>query len=90
MASPVRVAVENPHADSDTVSGVIPRALNARGDASPMPLLALAEEEDVGGHGSAERSGEHRAVDMPGLEAPPESSAVTVTLAGLNSMRSIA
>ena len=92
MESPVLVAVEKPQAASETVSGLMPRARKRPRDAAPVPFLALAEQNDVGRHSRQEEKERDRiAVSMwPPSKLSPDSSAVTVTLAGLNSMRSMA
>ena len=91
MASPVFVSVENPQAVSDTVSGLIPRALKARANAAPVPLLALAKQDDFRSHDQEEKERDRIAVSIwPASKLSPLSSAVTVTMAGLNSMRSMA
>ena len=52
MASPVFVAVVKPQAASETVSGLMPARAQRPRDAPPVPFLALAEQDDVGRHGS--------------------------------------
>ena len=86
------VAVVKPQAASDTVSGLMPRARKRPRDAAPVPFLSLAEQDDVGRHGRQEAKERDRiAVSIwPASKLSPVSSAVTVTLAGLNSMRSMA
>ena len=92
MESPVLVAVEKPQAASETVSGLMPRARNAREMLRPCHFLRSQNRTIVGRHSRQEEKERDRiAVSMwPPSKLSPNSSAVTVTLAGLNSMRSMA
>ena len=74
-----------------------PPALESAGEAAPVPVPAIAEHHDGGvagswrGHVRQAKERERMALSMcPASKLSPDLSDVTVTLAGLNSMRSIA
>ena len=96
MASPVAVSVEKPQALSGTANGVIPRFLKALRrlfpcQSRPSPKRTMLVSGLVAVMCDQEKERESTASSMrPASKLLPDPSAVTVTRAGLNNMRSIA
>ena len=97
MARPVAVSVEKPQALSGTISGVMPRRLKARPRLRPcqsLPSPNMTMAASLTASARMDRQANERdntASSMrPAWKLSPVLSDVTVTIAGLNNMRSIA